>query len=202
MAFSLMLTGVALEYYFNHVKNNGLGFDEMVAKIKNRFDTEERTLAMTQEWDAISLISYIKDNPSKSKKESLDLMIARLQELQLCLPNDYRSDVLLKNKLLSACDGVEECRLARQKVAPTVEGVIADLHTSISTSASSSISNLGDTRAFLTALYTERKKMCPKQNLALFVRKLDVGHLITLRRRNSRHSAKTNASMPISRTLC
>lgn len=47
--FSLMLTGVALEYYFTHVKNIITDFDGIVSKINERFVTEERTLAMTQE---------------------------------------------------------------------------------------------------------------------------------------------------------
>lgn len=41
---------------------------------------------------------------------------------------------LLKNKLLSACSGIEECRLALQKVVTSVEGFIADLHASMATS--------------------------------------------------------------------
>lgn len=159
-SFSLMLTGVALEYYFTHVKNIASDFNSIVSKIQERFVTEERTLMMTQEWDATSLKQYYKENSSNTKKECLDKMIARLQELQICLPKEYRSDIILKNKLLSACAGVEECRLARQKVAPTIEGVIADLHSSISTSTDSDAKpdNILNTNALLTALFTERKR--------------------------------------------
>lgn len=40
---------------------------------------------------------------------------------------------MLRNRPLDACHGTPECWLTRQKVADTVQGVIADLHTSIST---------------------------------------------------------------------
>lgn len=59
-AFSLMLTGVALEYYFTHVKGVVTDFHLMVEKIKARFLTEERTLYMIQEWESTTLSSCIK----------------------------------------------------------------------------------------------------------------------------------------------
>ena len=155
-AFSLMLTGVALEYYFSHVKGVISNFDAMVEKVKQRFLTEERTLTMTQEWESTSLSTYIKENPSLTKKEVARQDDFRLQELQICLPKEYRSDVILKNKLLSACAGIDECRLARQKVASTVEGVIADLHTSISTASTSSSQDTPND--LLTALFTTTRK--------------------------------------------
>lgn len=48
-AFSLILTGVALEYYFTHVKGVQPGFDDMIAKLQKRFLTEDRTLTLKQE---------------------------------------------------------------------------------------------------------------------------------------------------------
>ena len=155
-AFLLMLTGVALTYYFNNVKGSTSDFDMMVIKVRKRFLTEERTLVMTREWDSTLLVNYIKENPEKSKNEYLEKIIARLQELQECLPEEYRSDIMLKNKLLSAVAGVEECRLARQKVSSTVEGVIGGLHNSIE-------STLGEkpdkSNTFTTALLAERRRV-------------------------------------------
>ena len=58
-------------------------------------------------------------------------MVERLNELTMTLPRPYRDEALMRNRLLDACDGIDECRLARQKVAPCVEGVIADLQTSL-----------------------------------------------------------------------
>eukprot|EP00171_Calliarthron_tuberculosum_P022824 IDg22824t1 len=122
LAFSLMLDGTALHYYVDHIKNSTPTFHGRINKIKNRFETQERTLSLIREWDSISLLGYIAKNQNKSKNEALELMICRLQDLQVSLPEPYRPDLILKNKLLSACEGVDECRLARQKVAPTVDG--------------------------------------------------------------------------------
>lgn len=89
----------------------------MVLKMQKRFLSDERALSLTQEWESTKLDLYIKDNPTLSK-ESLDKMITRLQELQICLPKDYSTDRIFKDKFLSACVGVDECRLARQKWNP------------------------------------------------------------------------------------
>eukprot|EP00171_Calliarthron_tuberculosum_P000531 IDg531t1 len=52
------------------------------------------------------------------------------------LPRPYQDDMMLRNRLLNACEGVEACRLARQKVAATVQGVIDDLYSSAATHVS------------------------------------------------------------------
>lgn len=66
-------------------------------------------------------------------------MVARLQNLQLCMPRTFHSDALLEDRLLNACSGVDACRLARWKMAPTLMGVIPDLQTSISTHCSETL---------------------------------------------------------------
>jgi len=157
-AFSLMLSDSALQYYFDHIKNIVPTYELTLEKVRKRFITEERTLTLTTEWETVSLKKYISSNPDKSVKECLELMVARLQELQLCLPVPYHQDIIMKTKLLTACEGIEETRLARQKVATDVEGVISDLFTSIATYSKPSSSSMDSTQAMLTALFTERRK--------------------------------------------
>ncbi len=140
-AFSSMLSGAALNYFLTVVKSTSTNLQEMVSMVRNRFVTSESTLALTREWDNMSLRDYAKKYPDKSLRDSLDLMVKRLQELQLCLPRPYQNDEMLKHRLLNACDGFEECKFARQKVSPTVMGVIADLQNSIATHISGSKSN-------------------------------------------------------------
>lgn len=72
------------------------------------------------------------------------------------LPMEYRPDRILRIKLLKSYTRIEECHLARQNVATTVEGVIADLYTSMAT-ATASVTN-EKAGAFLTALYTTRRR--------------------------------------------
>lgn len=87
-------------------------------------------------------------------------MILPLQELQICLPIKYRSGFIEKNKLLTACTDIEDFRLARQKVAFTVNGAFADLHTFMST-------------------LTSAKSIENRQKKCFFPRKLDAGQLIS-----------------------
>lgn len=133
LAFSAMLTGAALKFFLTHVKGNKETVHEMVSKIQTRFITQDSVLALTREWETLNLTEYHGKQPEQPLSAFLNGMVARLQELQLCLPRAFHSDELLKSRLLNACSGVEACRLARQKVAPTVMGVIADLETPIST---------------------------------------------------------------------
>lgn len=69
-----MVSGVALDYYFTHVKVVVTDYALMVEKVKVRILTEERMLGMTQELETTTLTIYMKDNPILSKKESLDKM--------------------------------------------------------------------------------------------------------------------------------
>lgn len=57
----------------------------------------------------------------------MNKIIERPQEFKICMPKDYRTDTILRNKLLIGCKGIEQYRLARQKVSSAVEGVMADL---------------------------------------------------------------------------
>ena len=84
-------------------------------------------------WDQILLLNYIRDNPGKPKRDCLDLMIGRLQDLQECLPQEYKPELLLCDRIMRAVDNIEECRLARQDIPNNIEDVIPKLHTSIST---------------------------------------------------------------------
>ena len=131
--FSAMLSGTALQYYLKIIKPTAGTFDEAVFNLRKRFITKERTLSLTREWESTKLSDYLAKYADKPAKDALQLMISRLQEIQGCLPQQFHSDELLMNKLLNACEGVEACRLARQKPADTIEGTIADLHTSIAT---------------------------------------------------------------------
>ena len=45
-----MLSDMALEYYFTHVKCVAIEFYSTLRKLKERFLTEEMVRTMTQEW--------------------------------------------------------------------------------------------------------------------------------------------------------
>lgn len=72
-------------------------------------------------------------NSSKTPSQCLELLIEKLSDIQTSLPQDYRSETILRNKLLNSVRDVEACRLAYHKPADTVQGVISDLHASLAT---------------------------------------------------------------------
>jgi hypothetical protein len=81
------------------------------------------------------LIKITASNPAKSKIECLQLLIAKLQKIQQGLSQAYQADHNLRDALINACRGVEECRLALFNPALTFEGVCDQLRSAIGTVA-------------------------------------------------------------------
>jgi len=85
------------------------------------------------------------------------MMIIRLQEVQACLPTEYRSALILRNRLLNATRGVDACRLAIQKPSPTVQGVTADLQSAVQGHVASPSSHQIAGSSNVSALIVDRK---------------------------------------------
>ena len=132
-AVSIMLCGNAIQFYLKNVKGHHHTFAECVNAIKSRFVTKESSRSLLREWDTLTLNKVMEDNTEKSATDCLELLVTRLQEIQSSLPTDYHSDIILSNKLLNAISDVEACRLAYQKPADTLQGIISDLHSSLAT---------------------------------------------------------------------
>lgn len=130
-AFSIMLTERALQYYFDHLQGKRLNFDNLCDAIRRRFLTEEHTRGLLREWESITLEAVMSENSGKKATECLDILIARLEDIQSGLTKDYQKEVFLKNKLLNAVKDINACKLAYYKPAEDLEGVIADLHSSL-----------------------------------------------------------------------
>lgn len=107
-AFSLRLDRQAPQYYFHSIRGKQETFEGVVTQLHERFVTQERALTLTREWDCTSLLGYMKENPEKLRNETSELMVARLKELHVCLSDPNRTEIIMKNKLLTACDGVDE----------------------------------------------------------------------------------------------
>lgn len=132
-AFSIMLIGNARQYYFDSLKPCNLNHKGFEDAMKSRFQTPERTRALIREWDTLTLNKLVASNPTKTHSESLELLIGKSSDIQTALPSEDRNETIMKNKLLNAVRDVESCRLAYHKPADTVQGVISDLHASLST---------------------------------------------------------------------
>ena len=139
-----------MQYYLKFIKPTAQKFEEVLCNLRKRFITKERTLSLTREWESTKISDYLAKYGDKSANDTLQLMISRIQEIQGCLPKEFHSDTLLMKKLLNTREGVEACRIDRQKPANKVEGTIADLQTSIATYRAITPTN--------RALITDRKR--------------------------------------------
>lgn len=128
---SIMLCGNARKFYFDVIKNKNLTLGELVQKTKERFQTKERVRNLLREWSTPSLTSILSVIVEKSNMECLELLITRIYYIQASPPKEYRNDNSLKNKLLNAVIDREDCQLAYFKPAEKVQGIIADLHSSL-----------------------------------------------------------------------
>ena len=73
----------------------------------------------------------ISKNPDKSKLECLELMLDKLRTAQRGLTTQYQNENSLRDQVLNACRGIEECNMALFKPALTFEGLCADLRAAI-----------------------------------------------------------------------
>lgn len=132
-AFSIVLTGDARKFHFQNPKEKSLDLSSLVAETRGRFQTEERSRALLRDWDDITLANVRRAQPNKKRSECLNYLTSRLSDIQCCLPQQYRNDVIMRERLLNAVRDTPACGLAYKKPAPTVRGVVADLQASVAT---------------------------------------------------------------------
>jgi hypothetical protein len=131
-ALPLMLTGIALNHYYN-AQLALLTFDDACKSLRNFFEgpgTERRTL---DEWNGLTLKSIVQDNSNtdKSTIACLQLLIAKLTQLQHGLTPGLRTNEFLHQKLVMACQGVPACRYAVSEPPDKLGPLINKLQSSI-----------------------------------------------------------------------
>ncbi|KAF8854920.1 hypothetical protein BDZ45DRAFT_627121 [Acephala macrosclerotiorum] len=136
-AFSIMLKSRASVYYYNHIVGRNLGFELMTDMIKKHFETEENRQLYMSMWRETTLPRIVESNPSKTKLECLQILFDELQKVQMGLSGEYQKEYNLRDQVISACRGVEECNLALYKPATTFEGVCAELRSAVGTATRS-----------------------------------------------------------------
>jgi hypothetical protein len=132
-AYSMMLRGQATEFYYSNLFNRNFDFDTLVSKTKDYFETIENRQEYLEQWRSTTLRRTIAENPEKSKLQCLQTMLDRLHKIQRGLQEVYQLDCSMRDQVLSACQGVSECKLALFKPAATYQGVCADLRSAIGT---------------------------------------------------------------------
>ena len=116
-AFSAMLAGDAKEYYYENIINRKLEFPTIINLLRENFETQERQTRFMSHWNSTSLQEVKGRNEDKTILECFDIMYKELRKCQLTIDKDQQTDAFLKRRLLMACEGVEECKLAIFKPA-------------------------------------------------------------------------------------
>ena len=81
-AFSTMLAGAALEYYYTSCRNQNLDITALYERLRSRFEGEEYRRNMLREWNSTTLRQMIQEQPDKSKEVVFRTIVQRLQNLQ------------------------------------------------------------------------------------------------------------------------
>jgi transposase InsO family protein len=135
-ALPIMLKGSALQFYYDHLCGPGIprDFYSLIDRIKRHFETEESQQMYLNAWHTTTLASIIEEpaNADKTKLQCLEILLSRLTKIQRALPMVGNNEIALRLQLINACYGIEECELCLYSPAPTYEGVISQLRSSIS----------------------------------------------------------------------
>ena len=133
LAFSMMLSGLAKDYYYKACRQKGYNIDQLCEAISKRFETSEQGRLNTLKWETLSLNTISKENPGKTTAQCLDILIKQMTTIQRNLPTAYHDDKIACDKLINACRTNEACRFACYKASNTLTGIISDLQSSIAT---------------------------------------------------------------------
>lgn len=156
-AFSIMFKGHALQYYLDSIKSRLLSSDETCRFVRQSFEPEEQTRALIREWDNLSLPLVMNQNAGESQTNCLNFIISHLTDIQSALLDEHHPKNILKNKILNSINDVPQCKLAYQKPANTIHGVIPDLHSALATSTTTSSADQSPQRDNSHLLYAERQ---------------------------------------------
>jgi len=132
-AFSIMLKGRASNFYYDKLSGRSYDFQTMINLTRAHFETEENHQKYLSEWRETTLLRTISENPDKSRLECFQLTVDKLQKVQRGLTKEYQYEHNLRDQVINACRGVEECNLALYKPSPTFEGICAELRSAIGT---------------------------------------------------------------------
>lgn len=132
-AYSIMLKGRASAFYYDRLSNQNYDFVTMIDLTKQHFETEENKQFYMSEWRETTFPRIISLNPTASRLECLQILFDKLQTIQRGLSQTYQTKYSLRDQVISACRGVEECNLALYSPVSTYEGVCYQLRSAVGT---------------------------------------------------------------------
>ncbi|KAF6810363.1 hypothetical protein CMUS01_13478 [Colletotrichum musicola] len=135
-AFSVMLKGRALVYYYHYIydPDNLLSFHDAGIVMRSHFESDKSRQAHLNSWQNTTFVSIIQDNPGKTKTEALEILFDKLSLLQQAFPNAQQTNQGLRDQVLSACRRVKECDTALFNPGPTFKSVYNQLRSIVSIS--------------------------------------------------------------------
>ncbi|RKF55086.1 putative glycosyl transferase [Golovinomyces cichoracearum] len=144
-AFSTMLKGMALEYYYS---------------------CEEHRRNMLQEWNKISLRDMFHKNPSKEERLVFNEMVQTLRAMQRGLDREYHTDSALRNKIISACSNIPACSSAILQQTHSISALCNNIYAAIEYNETAIRAESSDsvTSAYLTDRRFHERNQGSRQN--------------------------------------
>ncbi len=133
-AFSTMLKGLTLDYYYSNMSSDILIiFDEVCFSLRNYFENAEYKRSILSKWNNLILKSIMikSENENKFIEECLQLLIKNLRHLQHDLKSELRSEKFIHNKFINACQDVIVCQYVCFKLSDSLVDLINDLRSSM-----------------------------------------------------------------------
>jgi hypothetical protein len=133
-AFPTILRDMALGYYYdNFDSDQPKPLDDLCSAFRNYFEGPEYRQYRLALWESLTIETVMKkpENNDKSTHECLRLLISELRSLQHGLDPELRTEKLLRNKLISACQTLPACQYACYKPAKNLSNLIEDFLSSI-----------------------------------------------------------------------
>lgn len=92
----------------------------MLSRCQKQFQTPESTCALLWEWELLTLDAIMMKTRENTLSLCLVLLILKLTDIQMFLPQQYRDNTLLRNKLLNVITEIEDFHLACHNRAESV----------------------------------------------------------------------------------
>ena len=150
MLFHCMLKGDALEHYFMHTAFTTMTTDQLYHAFYTRFETFEKRMVCTQNWEGINLTMTMAKHPEKTMYDCFELIKDELQRLRKNL-GPSANDEMMRMKLIRACERVSACNYIAIRPPESLEALVNDLR-----AATSSYDRLHPDRAS-EVMMTDRK---------------------------------------------
>ena len=129
-AFPTMLKGLAQDHYYNsHLSTRP--FLDVCSNIRQFFEGPEYYRKNLTQWNAVSLQSVLDEHSSKSTYQCFQILIEKLLKLRHGIHPEFRTDLMYTNKLITACQGVEACRIAISNPSSDIASLINSIQSSI-----------------------------------------------------------------------